>query len=258
MSRVRDPDEFRGCTASYKIFEEDSNVTMMMVDTKSRHKKRENKSEPERTCVGSREAHAPTELVRLIVLPLALSPWDSVAREGEGETIAIDVARRAPGRGAWILPTKDAISAAFKKGGFHRAFKRRLKLPTEEEFVEAIGRYLSEGIEDSIRLARRAGALAIGESSVATSMKNNRCRLLIVADDISEGNRRKFQSNAERKGIDFIVGPDGHQLGPLVGSEVCRLLGVQREPFATRIHRSIRHWRAFERAPGDVPSNKDI
>jgi len=193
--------------------------------------------------VGTRTVHPPQELVRVIAVPCELSPWASVSREQEGETIAIDVARRAPGKGAWVLPEPEAMAQAFKRGGFARAFRRRIQLPTLEEFVEAVGRYVSAGLTEELRLARRAGALAIGESSVAEAMKQGRCLLLVIASDTSENNRRKYASNADRKQIDVVVAYSGESLGAIVGTPVCRFLGVIAEPFAGRIRLRAGQWR---------------
>lgn len=198
---------------------------------------------PERTCVGTRTVHPPEEMVRLIAVPCEMSPWRSVSRELEGETIAIDVARRAPGRGAWVLPEREALTAAIKRGGLARSFRRRLHLPTPEELIAAVERYLEAGVVEQLRLTRRAGALVIGESAVSEAVKQGRCRLLWIAEDTSEGNRRKYGSNADRKQIDVVVAWSGETLGAIVGTPVCRFLGVTAEPFASRLRLRVGQWR---------------
>lgn len=203
---------------------------------------------PTRTCVGTRQTGDPDGMLRLVVVPCAMSPWASVPRDSEGETVALDVRRKAPGRGAWLTPMPQAVQGALRRGGLQRAFKRALRLPSEGELLTAIDRQLRGDVVEAIHLARRAGALRSGEGPTSQSMKEGACRLLLVADDISEGNHRKYAINAERKSIAIRTGLSGVEMGKLLGMPLCMLLSVEAEPFAARLQQRLDRWRAFHSA----------
>ncbi|MEP7104386.1 MAG: YlxR family protein [Chloroflexota bacterium] len=65
--------------------------------------------EPRRTCVGCRQEGAKGELVRLVRAP--------------GGQVVIDLAGRAPGRGAYLHRRRDCLEAAHRRGGLNRALK---------------------------------------------------------------------------------------------------------------------------------------
>lgn len=67
-----------------------------------------------RTCIATRERMADTHLLRVVEDP-----------DVPGRVVA-DPARRLPGRGAWIIPTLDALELAEQR----RAFARALRLST--------------------------------------------------------------------------------------------------------------------------------
>ncbi|HET7668016.1 MAG TPA: YlxR family protein [Mycobacterium sp.] len=67
---------------------------------------------PLRTCVGCRKRELAVELLRV------------VAVDGNGEyAITVDPARRLPGRGAWLHPTRACLDAAIRRRAFARALR---------------------------------------------------------------------------------------------------------------------------------------
>lgn len=200
---------------------------------------------PERTCVGTRRTGSPEGMLRLVVVPCSMSPWASVPRDAAGDTVALDVRRRAPVRGAWLTPTVEAVQGALRRGGLSRSFKQALRLPQEAELLAAIERQLQEDVVEGLHMARRAGVARSGEGPVAQSMKEGACRLLLLSEDISEGNRRKYALNAERKEIEITVGLSSVVMGRLFGMPMCMLVSVEAEPFATQLRQKIATWRTF-------------
>ncbi|MDL9944784.1 YlxR family protein [Gordonia sp. ABSL11-1] len=83
---------------------------------------------PVRTCVGCRQRAEATDLVRV------------VAVHGDGPPgIVVDAAKTMPGRGAWLHPQRDCLSAAVRR----RAFPSALRVPgltvDPDDLAEAIG-----------------------------------------------------------------------------------------------------------------------
>lgn len=64
---------------------------------------------PRRTCVGCRREAAPVELERFVL------------RAGQ---VVHDPEKRLEGRGAWLHPAPECLTAALRRGGFARSFRR--------------------------------------------------------------------------------------------------------------------------------------
>ena len=62
-----------------------------------------------RTCIGCRERDDRASLTRVVL---------------QDTVIVVDSSATLPGRGAWVHPTDSCISAAIKRGGFARSFRR--------------------------------------------------------------------------------------------------------------------------------------
>lgn len=71
--------------------------------------------DPVRTCLGCRQRASQSSLVRV------------VARDGR---IVIDLAKRLPGRGAWIHADPKCIETAVRRNAFGRALRTNRSLDT--------------------------------------------------------------------------------------------------------------------------------
>ncbi len=80
-----------------------------------------------RTCIATRTRHPEAELLRLTADP------------ADSHMIVPDPRRRAPGRGAWITPTLDALDLAEKRRAIARALKVSAPVDTSRvrAFLEA-------------------------------------------------------------------------------------------------------------------------
>lgn len=78
------------------------------------------KSQPMRSCVGCGEQKSKKELMRVVLSP-------------EG-TISIDRVGKAPGRGAYICPSKECLQAAYKG----RKLERSLKHAVSKDVYETL------------------------------------------------------------------------------------------------------------------------
>jgi hypothetical protein len=182
--------------------------------------------------------------LRVVAVPVKYSPWSSIEERPEGETIAIDWKGKVPGRGAYVCLDQDCLRGAIEKGGLRRVFRRALILPTVADVLAVVREGVQKRFKERLSLARRAGSVQSGETSIQESMKQDRCRLIILANDLSEGQRQKYIRNAERKGIDVIVGFSGSELGGSIRREFVGSISVEADPFASdllRLSRQMAH-----------------
>ncbi|MDM4763505.1 YlxR family protein [Galbitalea sp. SE-J8] len=64
--------------------------------------------EPRRTCLGCRARDDRSALLRIVV---------------SGDAIVPDTSGTAPGRGAWVHPTRDCVQRAIRRRAFGRALR---------------------------------------------------------------------------------------------------------------------------------------
>lgn len=141
------------------------------------------KRTPTRTCVGCREALPQTELVRLAL--------------AEGEPFVVpDLRGTLPGRGAWVMPRRECVVAAVKKGGLARAAKRAVPI-TPEELLNRLTQAYTRRIEGLLASARRTRAVALGTDAVREAMAKHQVSLLMIANDAA-GRRDELLRAAER------------------------------------------------------------
>ncbi|GAB88806.1 YlxR family protein [Gordonia rhizosphera] len=69
---------------------------------------------PVRMCVGCRRRAAATDLVRVVA-----------RREPDPPAVVVDLAKTMPGRGAWLHPRRDCVSAAVRR----KALPTALRVP---------------------------------------------------------------------------------------------------------------------------------
>ncbi|WP_082686642.1 YlxR family protein [Mycobacterium sp. IS-3022] len=72
---------------------------------------------PVRTCVGCRKRELAVELLRVV----AVGNVDGAGNPSSAVTV--DLARKLPGRGAWLHPTPHCLDAAIRRRAFGRALR---------------------------------------------------------------------------------------------------------------------------------------
>ncbi|MGV9712423.1 YlxR family protein [Gordonia sp. NPDC003424] len=83
---------------------------------------------PVRMCVGCRQRADRAELVRVVV-----------RQENDRPGIAVDLAKTMPGRGAWLHPRTDCMSAAVRRKAFGSALRVPGLTVDPDDLAEAIG-----------------------------------------------------------------------------------------------------------------------
>jgi uncharacterized protein len=91
---------------------------------------------PQRTCIACGAKKAPRELLRV------------VSRQGAAPSV--DVAGRAPGRGAYVCHTAACVERAFARRAFERALKLQKAAPPElKQLKEQILAVIEKGESQS-------------------------------------------------------------------------------------------------------------
>ena len=144
--------------------------------------------EPERTCIVTRRAAAPAELIRFVVGP-------------DGEVVA-DLKGRLPGRGAWVTATADAVRQAVERRAFGRAFKAEVK--AAPDLPARIDEALRQDLRQALSLANKAGAAVSGFTKVETAIRDGEIAALLHAAEAAEDGRRKLAGALRKRFGDAI------------------------------------------------------
>ncbi|MFU8804769.1 MAG: L7Ae/L30e/S12e/Gadd45 family ribosomal protein, partial [Bradymonadaceae bacterium] len=78
------------------------------------------------------------------------------------------------------------------------------------------------------------------QTSVSDAMRANITTLLFVSRDSSEGSRKKFSSNADRKNVPVLDCFGGAELGELVGRNFVGVLAITDVDLGARIEADAR------------------
>ncbi len=143
---------------------------------KLHHQASEIRTSPERTCIVTQAIHSQDDLIRF-----ALSPANEVVP---------DIAARLPGRGAWVLNSRDILTSAIARKAFDRAWRRKVDVP--ENLIKIVDKLLERRALDALSLANKAGCVICGYENVKKRIKNANCVLLLQAADASAEGRKKL------------------------------------------------------------------
>jgi predicted RNA-binding protein YlxR (DUF448 family) len=128
-----------------------------------------------RTCIVTRQARPPEELIRFVLDP-------------DGRVVA-DLRRRLPGRGVWVTASSDLVARAAAAGAFGRAFKRQAQAsPTLAAEVAAL---LERDALQSLSLANKAGFVTAGAAKVEALIAKDCPAALVRASDGGADGARK-------------------------------------------------------------------
>lgn len=140
------------------------------------------RSVPERSCVVTRAAKAPDDLIRFVAAP------DGV--------IVPDLRRKLPGRGAWTSLSASVVAEAVKRRAFERALKAKVIVPADlPAMVDAL--MLRDALQ-ALAMANKAGLVTAGFAKVEAQIESGRCAAAIEASDGAEDGRRKIGQALKR------------------------------------------------------------
>jgi len=180
---------------------------------------------PERTCIGCRGVFIKDELVRIVAGPSG---------------IVIDYREKLPGRAAYICPRRECIRKALSKEGLSKALRLKVRIPSIEEFMNALAASMEGKIKSLIAMSAKAGKSAAGYSAVQDALEKGRVKMLLYAQDISDGTREKVtHAGAESLRRATVFTRD--ELGRLLNRELIGVIGIEDKGFADAI------WKETER-----------
>lgn len=124
-------------------------------------------TEPERSCIVTREVKAKDELIRFVV--------------GPNQQIVPDVAGKLPGRGIYVSASKLLVAEAIAKRLFSKAAKAQVQVP--DGLLETLEQQLARRVGEALSLARKAGQVTTGFEKVEAELKKGTVEALIHAED---------------------------------------------------------------------------
>lgn len=134
------------------------------------------RSAPERSCVVTRAAKEPDDLIRFVAGPDGM--------------IVPDLRRKLPGRGAWTSVSAAVVAEAVKRKAFERALKTKVTVPADlPVMVDAL--MLRDALQ-ALAMANKAGLVTAGFAKVESQIDAGRCAAVIEASDGAEDGRRKI------------------------------------------------------------------
>lgn len=115
---------------------------------------------------------------------------------GPDGTIVPDLARKLPGRGAWICATRTALEIALKRKAFSRAFKG--KGAASPELPALIDQLLEQDMRAALSLTNKAGQVITGTMKVESALASGQVRVLLHAADARPDGVRKLNATARQ------------------------------------------------------------
>ena len=88
-------------------------------------------------------------------------------------------------------------------------------------------------------IAQRAGAIVKGTDAARRALRKGEARLLVLAEDGSETQRRKVLPLARAKGVPWRIVGDRAELGSAVGSGPLTVVGVTGPSFAKELQKRL-------------------
>ncbi len=89
-------------------------------------------------------------------------------------------------------------------------------------------------------LARRSGKIVVGSKACEETIKQQRAKLIIIADDAGSSTKRNFKHLASKYGIKILNCQDKKSLGQLIGFREIAVLVVTEANFARIISESLK------------------
>ncbi len=160
----------------------------------------EAESGPLRRCIVTRERGPKETMLRFVI--------------GPDRVVIPDLAARLPGRGMWLSARRDVIETARHRGGFAKAARAPVTLPTDLSMVLQTG--LARRFSDTLGLARRAGQAVSGFDKAREWLAAGRAALLVQASDGSREERARLLGGRD---VAVVAPLDAAALGRIFGRD---------------------------------------
>ena len=203
---------------------------------------------PERKCILTGRHGERDELIRLAISP-------------DGDVLP-DPRARAPGRGAWLGVSRDALETAMEKGKLKGALARAFKSApprVPDDLPAQIDAGLLRTLTDRLGLEMRSGHLILGSERIAEHARGGVLSALYHASDASDGGTAKLDQ-AWRVGMDREGSGEGGTRLPLdraalsvaLGRDNVVHLALADHAAAERVDQALTRLLQYRNASADV------
>jgi len=151
-----------------------------------------------------------------------------------GFGVAVDLAGRSFGRGAWVHGRPACLDRAVARG-LARSAKGRVEVH-QQTLAADIVTAAQRRVEGLVASAARRGQLAVGASAVRNAWSRGRAKLLVVARDAAAAAALGEVRAAEAAGR-LTIGPSKKDLGALAmqGGGCVGVMGIESESIASAL-----------------------
>jgi predicted RNA-binding protein YlxR (DUF448 family) len=157
-----------------------------------------------RLCLATGEVKPVDALIRYVVAP-------------DG-AIVPDLARKLPGRGAWVTATRAALETTIVRKGFARGF--RGKATAGPELADLVDRLLEKAALSALSFANKARQVIPGFAKVEIAVDQGRVAVLVHASEAAADGVAKLAAAARRRGA-----PEPARLAAFSGLQLDLALG---------------------------------
>jgi len=162
---------------------------------------------PVRTCLATREVVPIERMIRFVAAP-------------DG-SVAPDLSRNLPGRGAWVTASREAIGKAIAQKAFSRAF--RGKAQADEKLLTLVDHLIERSALEALSLTNKAGRIVTGNAKVESAILAGKALAIFHSSDGSADGKRKLDGLLRR--IEAEGGTKTPSLSLFTGSQMDLALG---------------------------------
>jgi uncharacterized protein len=146
----------------------------------------------------------PDEVTRRCILTGLRSDPDDLLRlvQAPDGTVVPDVARRLPGRGAWVSLDRALVSAGVASGKLKGSLARGWKTDANgigrlDGLIEMIDGLLARRAADRLGLEKRANHIVLGFDSIVYALNKGQVYALLSASDAAADGRNKLANRLD-------------------------------------------------------------
>jgi len=98
---------------------------------------------------------------------------------------------------------------------------------------------MTDKFYSGLGLATRARKLVTGEETVLKAIRSGEAKLVILAEDASEGTRKKFHDKCTSYGVPILEHGSRESLGASIGKEARVSIAITDEGFVQMLRKSL-------------------
>ncbi len=182
------------------------------------------RQQPQRTCISTGVIAPKAELLRFV--------------KGPDNNVWFDVTGKVPGRGAYVVPSIEAVKKAFEKKGL----SRKLEAQVPDTLEAVVSQQLTQQALNLLGLAKKAGRASIGLSEVLKSIKARHVKVLVLANDAGKDTCAKI-ANWQGNKVTFL---DKQQLENAFGMANTAVAGLTDGAIWPTLHRAEKFFESLK------------